>query len=66
MRGWLASLAEWLRMPTQGGFDELDMQIKKLRMLRYSYQTLFYDSPDGRIADVNKDRNQLPGQLHHT
>jgi len=66
MRGWLTSLAEWLCLPTRGGFDELDMQIKKLRMLKYSYQTLFHDSPDDRIADVNKDRSQLPGQLHHT
>jgi hypothetical protein len=38
MRGWLASLAEWRRLPLLGGFDELDIQIEKLRKLRDSYR----------------------------
>lgn len=41
MRGWLIYLAEWCRLPARCGFDELDMQIDKFRMLRDSYQTQF-------------------------
>jgi hypothetical protein len=38
MRGWLASLAKWCRLPLWDGFAELDAQIDKLRLLRDSYQ----------------------------
>jgi hypothetical protein len=62
MRGGLASLAEWLRLPVWGGLDELDMQINKLRMLRYPDPSQFTDSRSDRIADVNRDRKQLPGE----
>jgi hypothetical protein len=37
MGGWLASLAEWRRLPLWSGFAELDLQIDKLRALRDSY-----------------------------
>jgi hypothetical protein len=38
MGGWLASLAEWVRLPLRSGFAELDLQIDKLRALRDSYE----------------------------
>jgi hypothetical protein len=34
----LSALAKWSSLPLRGGFDELDLQIGKLRQLRDSYQ----------------------------
>ncbi|MBC8018162.1 MAG: hypothetical protein H7X83_06550 [Verrucomicrobia bacterium] len=59
MRGLLAALAAWCRLPVRGGFAELDMQIDKLRMLRDSYQLQSQDSRHAAIAAVNNDGNLL-------
>ena len=53
MSGWLVSLATWLRLPRGCGVAELDMQIKKLRTLRDSYQLPSQKYRSDRIADVN-------------
>jgi hypothetical protein len=59
MRGLLAALAEWCRLPVLGGFAELDMQIDKLRMLRDSYQTLPLIQLHDQTADAKKGREPL-------
>ena len=59
MAAWLLSMAGWLRLPTCGGFAELDVQIDKLRMLRDSYQLQSHYSLHDRLADANKERNRL-------
>jgi len=54
MRGVLYRLAKRLRLPTNRGFAELDMQIEKLRMLRDSYQTAQKLMHNERHADLKK------------
>jgi hypothetical protein len=51
---WLAALDKWFRLPTLGGFDQLDMQIDKLRTLRDSYQLPNQEYKSDRIADVQR------------
>ena len=59
MRGWLASLAEWCRLPLLDGFAELDVQIDKLRLLRDSYQATPQGDRHCRMVDVEKGGEQL-------
>jgi len=44
MGGWLASLAEWARLPLRSGLAEIDLQIIKLRTLRDSYKVPQHDA----------------------
>ncbi|MBV5339090.1 MAG: hypothetical protein J0665_05955 [Deltaproteobacteria bacterium] len=54
MGGCLTSLGKWFRLPTLGGFDQLDVQIDKLRTLRDSYQLPNQEYRCDRIADVKR------------
>jgi len=52
--GWLVSLDKWFRLPTLGGFDQLDVQIEKLRTLRDSYQLPNQEYRCDRIANIKR------------
>lgn len=48
-------MAGWFRWTARGGFEELDLQIEKLRLLRDSYQTAFQEQRHHQIIDLKKD-----------
>ncbi len=53
MSEWLKYLIEWICLPVLGPFDELDMQIDKLRVLRDSYQVPSQGSGYETTTDVS-------------
>ena len=58
---WIAALDTWCRRPFSGGFEALDIQIDKMRILRDSYQIQseisFYDTATGISGDRNPHLN---------
>lgn len=55
----LRYLAKCCRLPMRGGFDELDRQIEKLRILRDSYQTALQERQSDQKIDLRKDGKRL-------
>jgi len=59
MGDFLTSLAELCHLPLRGGFNELDVQINKLRKLRDSYRAPPATPRHDRIARLKKSGDRL-------